>query len=80
MITCVLYILQEGDLSTSKVLQKIDGFYHLDAEVTATLGDFQKCQSVSNFLVEKLDENVKVSSPEFFHSPQRLENLRFEFT
>ena len=58
------------------MLQRINGLYQLDAEVTATFIDFKKCQTVSNFFVEKLDESVKITLPEFYHSPQRLENLR----
>ena len=58
------------------MLQRIDGLYQLDAEVTANFVDFKKCQTVSNFLVEKLDESVRVGLPEFYQSPQRLENLR----
>ena len=54
----------------------MDGQYQLDAEIIVTFVDFKKCQTVSNFLVEKLDVNVKINLPEFYHSPQRLENLR----
>lgn len=68
--------IKESDITTSKVLKRVDGLCHLDAEVTAIFTDFHKCQSTCNLLVEKLDENVKVSNPEFFQSPHRLENLR----
>ncbi len=70
------FCFQESDISTSKLLRRVDGRYNFDAEVTAQFSDFSKCQSVCNFLVEKLDENVRVSLPEFYQSPQRLENLR----
>ena len=50
------------------MLQRIDGLYQLDAEVTANFVDFKKCQTVSNFLVEKLDESVRVGLPEFYRA------------
>ena len=69
-------LLQETDIHVTKVLQRQDGLYVMDTEVVVHFIDFNKCQSISNFLVEKLDESVKVTVPEFYHSPQRLENLR----
>ena len=39
--------------------------------------DVSKCQVVINFLVEKLDSSVIISTPEFFHSYQRLDILRY---
>ncbi len=69
-------LFQESDVSISKTLQRVDGLYQLEAEVTVIFSDFKKCQAVSNFLVEKMDESVKISLPEFYQSPQRLENLR----
>ena len=58
------------------MLQRIGGQYQLDTEIIANFVDFKKCQTVSNFLVEKLDESVKIGVPEFYQSPQRVENLR----
>ncbi len=70
------FVIQEGDIRVTKALERIDGLYHLDAEVSAHFVDFNNCQALSNFLVEKLDETVRVSPPEFYHGPQTLENLR----
>ena len=58
------------------MLQRIGGQYQLDTEIIVNFVDFKKCQTVSNFLVEKLDESVKIGVPEFYQSPQRVENLR----
>ena len=38
--------------------------------------DISKWQSVCNFLVEKLDDSVKVGPPEFIQSTTVLEQLR----
>ncbi|KAI8498674.1 PREDICTED: interleukin-1 receptor-associated kinase 1-binding protein 1-like [Branchiostoma belcheri] len=77
----ILQVLQthhvkEGDTQISKVIQRVDGLYHMEGEVRVVFVDFLKCQGVCNFLVEKMDETVVVATPEFFHSPQRLEELR----
>ena len=72
----VFCILQEGDINVCKVLKRVDNVFHFDAEVTVTFIDFNKCQSITNFLVEKLDSSVTISQPEFYQSPQRLENFR----
>ena len=71
------FCFKESHINVSKVLRRVDGLYHMDVEVTATFIDFNKSQAVGNFLVEKLDETVRVSTPEFFHSPHQLENLRY---
>ena len=51
--------------------------YEMDAEVVVIFLDFHKCQSASNLLVEKLDESVIVSLPEFYHAGTTLETLRY---
>lgn len=68
--------VKENEMRVSKTLQRMDGLYHMRADVTVEFTDFIRCQSLSNLLVEKLDESVKVSSPEFFHSRNKLDNLR----
>ncbi|XP_013401032.1 interleukin-1 receptor-associated kinase 1-binding protein 1 [Lingula anatina] len=68
--------VKEGDIQVSKFLKREDSAYAMVSEVTVLFVDFDKCQTVSNFLVEKLDESVKVSSPEFFHSSGRIDMLR----
>ena len=72
-----MFFLQDNDISTTKVLRRVDGIFHFKAEVVAFFSDFNKCQSISNLLVEKLDDSVTVSLPEFFQSPQRLEHQRY---
>ena len=59
-----------------KVLKREETIFVYDAEITVTFVDVNKCQGVTNFLVEKLDHNVHVSQPDFFHSQQRLDGLR----
>ena len=57
-------------------MTRVDTLYLLSAEILVLFVDASKCEGVCNFLVEKLDESVKVSAPEFLQGPQRLENLR----
>ena len=59
-----------------KSLQRIENSYQMDVEITVEFQDFKLCENVCNFLVEKLDENVKVSKPVFYHSEGRIESLR----
>ena len=73
----VFLLLQEENIESSKVLEKVDGMFHYNVETTVTFADYNKCQSVCNFLVEKLDDNVKITPPNFQHGPQRLENTRY---
>ena len=48
----------------------------MDCEVQAVFVDIGKCQTVSNLLVEKLDESVTVCLPQFYHASTTLQNLR----
>jgi hypothetical protein len=50
--------------------------YSLETVVEVVFCELHKCQTVSNILVEKLDETVTVCLPEFSHAPQTLHNLR----
>ena len=50
--------------------------YQYEVEVTTIYTDFDKSNAISNLLVEKLYDSVKVSVPEFYHSQQKLENFR----
>ncbi|XP_068755376.1 interleukin-1 receptor-associated kinase 1-binding protein 1 homolog [Montipora capricornis] len=59
-----------------KSLEKVEKLYRLEVEVVVDFGDFSKCEQVCNILVEKLDDTVKVSSPELYHSPGRLDSQR----
>lgn len=70
--------IKEADIHTNKVLRRIDSIYYLTTEVQVQFSDFPKSESLRNLLVEKLDDSVSVSLPEFFQSPQRPANLRKE--
>jgi len=76
MQTLTNHQIKDSDVTTSKVLSRVGSFYQLDTEITIQFLDIMKCQDLCNFLVEKLDESVHISLPEFIHSPQRLETLR----
>ncbi|KAG9347655.1 hypothetical protein JZ751_005227 [Albula glossodonta] len=47
-----------------------------EVKVSVVFTDFNKMQSVSNVLVEKLDKTVTVGSPQFSHSTECLNKLR----
>ncbi|XP_064595138.1 interleukin-1 receptor-associated kinase 1-binding protein 1-like [Liolophura sinensis] len=68
--------VKESDLQEYKTTQRVESAYKVNVELHVQFSDFQKCQSVSNLLVEKLDETVHVGLPEFYHTAQSLENLR----
>ncbi|XP_022107220.1 interleukin-1 receptor-associated kinase 1-binding protein 1-like [Acanthaster planci] len=68
--------VKEGDVTISKFIQRVEGVYSMEAEVTIVFVDFTKCQSVCNFLTEKLDESVRVYPPHFYHSAHNLEAVR----
>ena len=78
------YILQTlrshhvKDYRMSTTLNRNEKAYRLDVEVNIEFSDFAKCEQVCNLLVEKLDETVKVSSPVLYHSPAKLELLRYD--
>jgi len=58
-------------------MRRVDGMYSLETVVEVVFCELHKCQTVSNILVEKLDETVTVCLPEFSHAPQTLHNLRY---
>ena len=67
---------QESDLTVNKVLRMVDKMYHYEVEIVSTFTDFDKCNSIGNLLVEKLHESIRISTPQYFHSTQKLDNLR----
>ncbi len=71
------FVLQEGDVTITKFIQRVEGIYNMEAEVGVVFVDFDKCQAVCNFLVEKLDDSVLVSQPNYFHSSHGLEIVRW---
>ncbi|XP_054752604.2 interleukin-1 receptor-associated kinase 1-binding protein 1-like [Lytechinus pictus] len=68
--------VKEGDVNTTRSIRRIDGLFHVEAEVVIVFVDLLKCQEVCNFLVEKLDDSVTVSLPCFFHAPHSVDNVR----
>ncbi|ELU12435.1 hypothetical protein CAPTEDRAFT_172690 [Capitella teleta] len=70
--------IRESEIHVTKVLRRENTLYAYQADITAHFVDFNKCQSICNLLVEKLDESVHVALPEFYHSPNRQEVLRRE--
>uniref|UniRef100_A0A7N4Q135 Interleukin 1 receptor associated kinase 1 binding protein 1 n=1 Tax=Sarcophilus harrisii TaxID=9305 RepID=A0A7N4Q135_SARHA len=47
-----------------------------DVQVCITFTEFGKMQDVCNLLVEKLDNSVIISPPQFYHTSGAIENLR----
>lgn len=68
--------VKDVDIQVHKSMRRVESMYEIDAEVVVIFLDFHKCQSASNLLVEKLDESVTVSLPEFYHAGTTLETLR----
>ncbi|KAM5256503.1 interleukin-1 receptor-associated kinase 1-binding protein 1 [Ctenodactylus gundi] len=56
--------------------RRVENAYHMEAEVCVTFTEFGKMQNICNFLVEKLDSSVVISSAQFYHTPGAIENLR----
>ena len=65
------------DFTIHKSLNRVEKLYQLEVEVIVEFSDFSKCEQVCNLLVEKLDETVKVSSPVLYHTPSKLDSLRY---
>ncbi|XP_018553430.1 LOW QUALITY PROTEIN: interleukin-1 receptor-associated kinase 1-binding protein 1 homolog [Lates calcarifer] len=78
------YILQslrqhgicDKDTSVRRFLQREADLYHMGAEVVVTFSDFEKMERVCSVLLEKLDKSVCVGTPQFYHSPGYLSQLR----
>lgn len=65
------------DFTIHKSLQRVEKLYQMEVEVVVEFSDFSKCEQVCNLLVEKLDETVKVSHPFLYHTPSKLDSLRY---
>ncbi|XP_029966712.1 interleukin-1 receptor-associated kinase 1-binding protein 1 homolog [Salarias fasciatus] len=78
------YILQalrqhnvaEGDTSVRRFLHRDADLYSMDVEVVVTFCDFDKMERVCSILLEKLDRSVSVGTPQFYHSPECLSEMR----
>ncbi|KAK6170224.1 hypothetical protein SNE40_018670 [Patella caerulea] len=68
--------IKQNDRDIYERLTRDGRFYVMRTEITAKFSDVIKCQSLSNLLVEKLDQNVDISLPEFFHDDKDIESLR----
>ena len=77
IINMLMFTFQDSDIQTYKHMSRVDSLYHMCVELRVRFGDLHKCQTVSNLLVEKLDETVQVSVPEMFHANSSLESLRY---
>lgn len=72
----LIYSFKEADIKVYKNIRRVDSMYSLETVIEVMFCEVHKCQTISNILVEKLDENVTVCLPEFSHAPQTLHNLR----
>ncbi|XP_072498755.1 interleukin-1 receptor-associated kinase 1-binding protein 1 [Notamacropus eugenii] len=68
--------IQAENITVTKDFSRIENAYHMEAEVCITFTEFGKMQDICNLLVEKLDSSVIISSPQFYHTPGAIENLR----
>ncbi|EDO32163.1 predicted protein [Nematostella vectensis] len=70
------YRIKDTCYKINRILTRQEKTYFYETEIIVEFSDFLKCEEVSNLLVEKLDETVTVSPPVFYHSTERLANLR----
>ncbi|XP_075454086.1 interleukin-1 receptor-associated kinase 1-binding protein 1 [Ascaphus truei] len=70
--------VRDENRTITKELQRTSNVYHMEAEVCVIFNDFEKMQSVSNTLVEKLNSSISICSPQFYHTPECVEKLRRE--
>ena len=65
------------DYKMNTMLNRVEQGYRLVVELNVEFSDFTRCEQVCNLLVEKLDETVTVSAPVLYHTPAKLESLRY---
>ncbi|XP_041660707.1 interleukin-1 receptor-associated kinase 1-binding protein 1 homolog [Cheilinus undulatus] len=78
------YILQavrqhgvsDKDTSVRRFLHREGEQYHMNAEVVVIFSDFEKMEQVCSILLEKMDRSVCVGTPQFYHSPECLSQMR----
>ncbi|KAJ1151010.1 hypothetical protein NDU88_003797 [Pleurodeles waltl] len=68
--------VQEENLTVTKTFRRRENAYNMEVEICVIFEDFEKMQTISNLLVEKLDISVTISPPHFYHSPESVEALR----
>ncbi|XP_055965894.1 interleukin-1 receptor-associated kinase 1-binding protein 1 [Sorex fumeus] len=68
--------LPAENVTVTKDFRRVENAYHMEAEVCIVFTEFGKMQNICNFLVEKLDSSVIISEPQFYHTPDSVENLR----
>ncbi|KAM3932403.1 interleukin-1 receptor-associated kinase 1-binding protein 1 [Leptodactylus fuscus] len=66
----------DENITITKEIERKTNAYQMDAEVCVVFEDFEKLQNICNMLIEKLDNSVCISSPQFYHSPENMEKLR----
>uniref|UniRef100_A0A1A8RFX5 Interleukin-1 receptor-associated kinase 1 binding protein 1 n=1 Tax=Nothobranchius rachovii TaxID=451742 RepID=A0A1A8RFX5_9TELE len=68
--------IRGDDTSVRKFLQRNADTYCMDAEVVVVFSNFEKMEQVRSVLLEKLDRSVFVGTPQFYHSPECLGQIR----
>jgi hypothetical protein len=57
--------------------RKENGQYEVVTEISSNFKDFKTYLDIYNTLVEKLDKTVRLQPPEFFHTPARIDALKY---
>ncbi|XP_007906614.1 interleukin-1 receptor-associated kinase 1-binding protein 1 homolog [Callorhinchus milii] len=68
--------LRENNVTVTKDIRRVENAYQMETEICVIFSDFGKMQNLCNLLVEKLDSSVIVSSPQFYHTAEAVENIR----
>jgi len=68
--------VKETQYTIHKYLERCGDQFQMLVEINVDFHDFQVCQTLCNFLIEKLDENVIISRPIFYHTPGKLDAAR----
>ncbi|KAM9704656.1 interleukin-1 receptor-associated kinase 1-binding protein 1 homolog [Menidia menidia] len=68
--------VRDEDTSVRRFVHRDADMYRMDAEVAIVFSDFQKMEQICSILLEKLDKSVCVGTPQFYHSPGCLSQLR----
>ena len=69
--------VKETQYTIHKYLERCGDQFQMLVEINVDFHDFQVCQTLCNFLIEKLDENVIISRPIFYHTPGKLDAARY---
>ncbi|XP_034017960.1 interleukin-1 receptor-associated kinase 1-binding protein 1 homolog [Thalassophryne amazonica] len=69
--------VKDEDTSIRKFLNQESDVYRMDAEVTVMFTNFEKMEEVCCVLLDKLDKSVCMGKPQFFHSAECLNRMRW---